>query len=120
MAGRGGAADRIAAVPREDVAICQVTVSEVEFGLRRSSRSRRRTRLERQWEVIGAELMRVAWDDEVSRVFGEQKARLQSSGRRLNDFDLAIAAHAIAHGMTLVTADAAFARLRLQCENWVV
>jgi predicted nucleic acid-binding protein len=37
----------------------------------------------------------------------------------MNDFDLAIAVHALAYGLTLVTADRAFERLRLPRENWL-
>ena len=35
-------------------------------------------------------------------------------------FDLAIAVHALAYGLTLVTADRAFERLKLSRENWLV
>jgi predicted nucleic acid-binding protein len=37
----------------------------------------------------------------------------------MSDFDLAIAVHAVAYGLTLVTADRAFERLRLRRENWL-
>jgi predicted nucleic acid-binding protein len=119
MAGRAGVTARVEALSRDEVAICQVTAAEIEFGLRRLPRSHRRASLERRWEVIGAELVRVSWDDQVSRIFGEQKARSYGGGKRLSDFDLAIACHALAHAMTLVTADAAFSRLRLDLENWL-
>jgi predicted nucleic acid-binding protein len=55
----------------------------------------------------------------VSRRFGERKARLERAGNRMSDFDLAIAVHAVAYGLTLVTADRAFERLRLRQENWL-
>ncbi len=56
--------------------------------------------------------------DEVSRVFGERKAQLERRGKRMSDFDLAIAAHAIAFDLIVVTADSALERLRLQREIW--
>ncbi len=112
-------AARVAKAPREDVAISQVTVAEIEFGLRYLPASKRRRALEAQWAAIGSELIRLPWDDEVSRRFGERKARLERSGNRMSDFDLAIAVHALAYGLTLVTADRAFERLRLRRENWV-
>jgi predicted nucleic acid-binding protein len=37
----------------------------------------------------------------------------------MNDFDLAIAAHAIASGSIVVTADVAFGRLGIRRENWL-
>ncbi|MEN8161236.1 MAG: PIN domain-containing protein [Myxococcota bacterium] len=120
MRGEPHVATRVAETPREDVAISQVTAAEIEFGLRYLPASRRRRALEAQWSAIGHELIRLPWSDEVSRRFGEQKARLEKAGRRMSDFDLAIAVHALAYGLTLVTADRAFERLRLPRENWLV
>ncbi len=119
MRGEPGVATRVAGTPREDVAICQVTAAEIEFGLRYLPSSKRRRTLEAQWSVIGSELLRLPWSDEVSRRFGERKARLEKAGRRMSDFDLAIAVHALAYGLTLITADRAFERLRLPRENWL-
>jgi tRNA(fMet)-specific endonuclease VapC len=119
MRGEAGVATRVAATPREDVSISQVTAAEIEFGLRYLPASRRRRALEAQWSAIGSELVRLPWSDEVSRRFGERKARLEKAGRRMSDFDLAIAVHALAYGLTLVTADRAFDRLRLPRENWL-
>ena len=101
------------------IAISQVTVAEIEFGLRCLAASKRRRALEAQWSAIGPELIRMPWDDEVSRRFGERKAQLERGGNRMSDFDLAIAVHALAYGLTLVTADRAFERLRLRRENWL-
>ena len=112
-------AARVAKTPREDVAISQVTAAEIEFGLLYLPASKRRRTLEAQWSAIGSELIRLPWSDEVSRRFGERKARLEKAGRRMSDFDLAIAVHALAYGLTLVTADRAFERLRLARENWL-
>jgi tRNA(fMet)-specific endonuclease VapC len=119
MIGREPVARRVADLPRDDVAIAQVTAAEIEFGLRVLPRSRRRSVLARQWATIGAELVRLPWDDEVSRAFGERKARLEPAGLRMSDFDLAVAAHAIAYRLTVVTGDQAFARLRIRRENWL-
>ena len=119
MRGEPGVAARVAGTPREDVAICQVTAAEIEFGLRYLPASKRRRALEAQWSAIGGELIRLPWSDEVSRRFGERKARLEKAGRRMSDFDLAIGVHALAYGLTLVTADRAFERLKLSRENWL-
>ena len=120
MRGEPHVAARVTSASREDVAISQVTVAEIEFGLRSLPASRRRRALEAQWSAIAAELIRLPWSDEVSRRFGERKARLEKVGRRMSDFDLAIAVHALAYGLTLVTADRAFERLKLSRENWLV
>jgi tRNA(fMet)-specific endonuclease VapC len=119
MRGEPHVATRVAGTSRDNVAISQVTVAEIEFGLRYLPASRRRRALEAQWSAIGSELIRLPWSDEVSRRFGERKAHLEKAGRRMSDFDLAIAVHALAYGLTLVTADRTFERLRLPRENWL-
>lgn len=93
MKGAPSVAIRLERTDRADVAISQVTVAEIEFGLRYVPPSKRRRLLQEQWQTIGAELIRLPWDDEVSRAFVERKARLERGGMRMSDFDLAIAAH---------------------------
>ena len=119
MRGVATVAARLAETPRSDVAISQVTVAEIEFGLHYLPASKRRRVLQQQWEAIGPELIHLSWDDTVSREFGDRKARLVRTGNRMSDFDLAIAAHAIALGLIVVTADAAFVRLGIRRENWL-
>jgi tRNA(fMet)-specific endonuclease VapC len=119
MKGAPAVSARIAQTAREDVGVSQITVAEIEFGLHYLPPSKRRTELRRQWGAIGSELLRVSWDDRISRAFGEHKARLERSGDRISDFDLAVAAHAIALGLIVVTADRAFERVRVRRENWL-
>jgi tRNA(fMet)-specific endonuclease VapC len=119
MKGHPGIAARMIATTRADVGITQITIAEIEFGLRYLPASRRRRLLQEQWNVISPELIRLPWDDQVSRAFGERKARLEKAGNRMSDFDLAIAAHAIAHGAIIVTADEGFDRLGIRRENWL-
>ena len=119
MKGVPTVAVRLARTPRADVGIAQVTAAEIEFGLRCLPASKRRRLLEEQWRAIGSELIRLPWTDDVSRAFGERKARLERAGKRMSDFDLAIVAHAIVHGCIVVTADAAFARAGIRHENWL-
>ena len=119
MKGHPAIAARMIATTRPDVGITQVTVAEIEFGLRYLPASRRRRLLQEQWNLISPELIRLPWDDQVSRVFGERKARLERAGNRMSDFDLAIAAHAIAHGAIVVTTDEGFDRLGIRRENWL-
>jgi tRNA(fMet)-specific endonuclease VapC len=54
---------------------------------------------------VRSELLRVEWSDEVSERFGTVKAALEKKGRRIEDFDAAIAAHALARDAVLVTAN---------------
>jgi tRNA(fMet)-specific endonuclease VapC len=97
---------RLKSVGRADVAVPQPVVAEIAYGLARLPKSKKRTALEARWTFFAAELPRAAWTEEVSARFGELKATLEKRGRRIADFDAAIAAHALARGATLVTADA--------------
>lgn len=51
------------------------------------------------------ELGRAIWTDVVSERFGAIKAALEKRGRRIEDLDAAIAAHALAENAVLVTAN---------------
>lgn len=118
MKGDPPVAARVAEIARDDIAIAQVTAAEIEFGLKYLPASRRRSLLQEQWNVVGEELLRLHWTDEVSRIFGARKAQLERRGNRMSDFDLAIAAHALAYDLAVVTSDRAFSRLRVRRESW--
>jgi tRNA(fMet)-specific endonuclease VapC len=98
----------------------QPVVAEVEYGLARLPRSRRKVLLRDRWSVIERALERVQWTDAVSRRFGELKAELERTGGRLDDFDLAIAAHALDANAILVTSNVRhLSRVpRLELEDW--
>jgi tRNA(fMet)-specific endonuclease VapC len=69
---------------------------------------------------IVKEISRCPWTDDVSARFGEIKASLERRGERIEDFDVAIAAHAATHGAVLVTANRAhMSRVPgLEIEDW--
>lgn len=58
----------------------------------------------------------------VAEIFGMLKADLEKDGIRLDDFDLAVAACALAHNLTLVTNNTKhFERIEgLKLENWTL
>ena len=96
---------RLQAVNRSDVAIPQPVVAEIAYGIERLPKSKRREMLQQRFDAVRAELGRIAWTDIVSDRFGTIKATLEKRGKRIEDFDAAIAAHALAEGATLVTAN---------------
>lgn len=51
-------------------------------------------------------------DEEIGRVFGQERARLRQVGLIMSDLDLLIAATALHNDLTLLTADQAFDRLQ--------
>lgn len=122
MRGDPALLERLRAVEKPDVGVPQPVLAEIEYGLARLPRSRRRERLRARFELIRGELPRVPWTDDVGAHFGATKAELERRGTRLEDFDIAIAAHALAHGAVLVTADRShMTRVRdLVVEDWSV
>ncbi len=113
---------RMRRMHRDDVAVPQPVLAELRYGIARLPHSRRRRVLEGLLDGIAEELDRCPWTDDVSARFGEAKAVLERRGERLEDFDVAIAAHALASGATLVTADRAhMPRIPgLDVEDWSV
>ena len=119
---RGSAAfvDRLASQAPSDIAIPRPVIAEIAFGIERLPRSRRRAALQDRFDLICSEIPRAEWTDDVSQAYGRIKAALERRGTRIEDFDAAIAAHAVATGGTLVTADRGhMARVPgLQVEDW--
>ena len=111
---------KLRVVSSSTVAIPQPVLSEVIYGLQRLPPSNKRSILHGRLELIRAEVSRLDWTDEVSEAFGTIKAALEKKGQRIEDFDAAIAAHALALEAVLVTADRDhMARVpKLKVEDW--
>lgn len=105
MKGSPAVVAHLTAVTPADVAIPQPVLAEIAFGIERLPRSKRRTSLQARWDLVSAELPRAEWTDAVSQAFGRIRATLERRGARIEDFDAAIAAHALALEATLVTAN---------------
>ena len=105
MKGNPAVVERLAATIPADVAVPQPVLAEIAFGIERLPRSKRRASLQARFELVSAELPRAEWTDAVSQMFGRVKATLERRGTRIEDFDAAIAAHALVLEATLVTAD---------------
>lgn len=120
MKGNEAFVERLASQTPADVAIPQPVIAEIAYGIERLPRSRRRSILQARFDLICSELSRVEWTDGVSHAFGRIKAALERRGTRIEDFDAAIAAHALANGATLVTSNADHMNRvpGLAIENW--
>lgn len=105
MKGSVAVVERLAATKPADVAVPQPVLAEIAFGIERLPRSKRRAALQSRFDLISAELPRAEWTDLVSQMFGRIKATLERRGTRIEDFDAAIAAHALALDAALVTAN---------------
>jgi tRNA(fMet)-specific endonuclease VapC len=105
MRGDEAVVKRLASHVPADVAIPQPVIAEIAYGIERLPRSRRRRLLQSRFDLVCSEIPRTAWTDTVSQAYGRVKATLERRGTRIEDFDAAIAAHALAAGATLVTAN---------------
>ena len=120
MRGESDVEDRLLDEAPGSVYLAQPVIAEIRYGLARLPRSRRRDILTGRFDLLTRTLPRATWSDEVSEQYGNVKAQLETTGQRLDDFDLAIAAHALTLGATLATRNVKhFSRLAvLDVERW--
>ncbi len=103
MAGEPPVCERLLSHSRTDVLLPQPVIAEIEYGLARLPKSKKKSRLLARFQIFLGEIHRAPWTDEVSQAFGRAKTDLERRGVRIEDFDVAVAAHALALGATLVT-----------------
>lgn len=112
---------RLTGQPVADVLISSITLAELEYGLHRKGQP---ARLRAALTQVLLRLDVLPWDDKVAICYGEVCSTLEAKGINLSDFDMMIAAHAVATGTTLVSRDKAFAKVakllapRLTLEVW--
>jgi tRNA(fMet)-specific endonuclease VapC len=122
MKGDERVVERLRRLNKGEAGIPQPAIAEIAYGIERLPRSKRRSALEDRFNLVRTELARSAWTDAVSEQFGLVKATLERKGQRIEDFDAAIAAHALAEGAILVTANLRdMARVPdLNVEDWAL
>jgi tRNA(fMet)-specific endonuclease VapC len=103
----------------EDEVVCLsvITEAEIRYGLaKRPEAVALRERME--WFLAAVKVL--PWGRDEARAYGALRAKLESSGKTLENMDMMIAAHAIATGAVLVTNDKAFAQVEdlHATENW--
>ncbi len=120
MAGEPLVCERLLSHARPNVLLPQPVIAEIEYGLARLPKSKKKDRLRTRFHVFLEEMHRAPWTDEVSLAFGWAKADLERRGVRIEDF--AVAAHALALYATLVTDNLDHMRRvqNLQVENWPI
>jgi len=109
---------RLTKVPVGQVVMSSVTLAELEYGLHRKSNP---LRLRNALTQVLLRIDVLPWDEDVATCYGEFCATLEAQGINLSDFDMMIAAHAVASDATLVSRDKAFAQVpkdRLRLEIW--
>ena len=108
-------------VPVGQVVMSSVTLAELEYGLHRKGRP---PRLRNALTQVLLRIDVLPWDEDVATCYGEFCATLEAQGINLSDFDMMIAAHAVAVNAILVSRDKAFAQVpagenqNLRLEIW--
>jgi predicted nucleic acid-binding protein len=77
--------ERLLQTEPEQVRVPQPVVAEIEYGLARLPRSKRRQALEERLSILLRGVTRLPWSDEVSKTFGALKAALEKT-RAFIDF----------------------------------
>jgi tRNA(fMet)-specific endonuclease VapC len=120
MRGHPAIVAHVEATPRLAIRVPQPVLPEIAYGLARLPRSKRKDDLVGLFRLIRQGFPRALWDDMVTDHYGRAKALLESRGERIEDFDVAVAAHALAADAVLVTANQQhMARIPgLRIEDW--
>ena len=99
---------RLQAYRAEGLAIAIVSLAELYEGVFRSDNPAANENILNNF-LTGVTILGI--DEEVCIIFGREMARLRQVGMAVGDMDLLIAATALRHGLTLLTADRDFERV---------
>jgi tRNA(fMet)-specific endonuclease VapC len=106
---------RLSKVAVDELGISAVTEGELHYGVVRKGSAPLRIALEQFLLTVTI----VAWDSAAAREYGRLRTELERQGQVPGGMDLMIAAHAMALGVILVTADRALGRIKnLKTEDW--
>ncbi len=109
---------RLTQLPVGRAVLSSITLAELEYGLHRKGQPQR---LRNALTQILLRMDVLSWDESVAVCYSEFCSTLESQGIHLSDFDMMIAAHAVAADAILVSRDKAFAQVpaeRLSLEIW--
>jgi tRNA(fMet)-specific endonuclease VapC len=111
---------RLAQIPPRDQCTSSITLGELVYGAQRST-DRSAELLERIDRLIPAQLPVLPFDESAARRYGSLRARLERAGIAIGEADMRIASIALAHGLTMVTANLRhFKRVHgLDVEDWL-
>ena len=114
---QGRVAERIREVGEMNVCTSIIVAAELRYGAAKKGSPRLSAQLE---AVLGA-LDVLPFEVPADAAYGRLRARLERAGQPIGANDLLIAAHAVAFGHALITANERdFRRIKnLRCENWL-
>ena len=110
--------DRFNALEISQIAISSITMSELSYGVHKSSKPHQNQIALAQF---AAPLEILPYSDDASQYYGALRTRLEKQGTPIRALDMLIAAHALSLNCTLVTNnEKEFSRVpKLNIENWV-
>jgi len=122
MKGNPNVLERMRGAGRKKLAVPEPVHAEIAYEIERLPKSKKRLKLLALYTAIYEELGSMPWTHEVTEHFASVKSTLEHKGKRIEDFDAAIAAHALAAGAILVTADVGHMERvpGLKIEDWAV
>ena len=116
LRGQGGVGDRIRACRPSELCISAITLAELRYGAdRKGSR-----KLHGLIDMFAASVVVAPFDEGAAAEFGRIGSLLANRGTPIGDFDVLIAAHAVALRCTLITNNVRhFSKVPgLSVENW--
>jgi tRNA(fMet)-specific endonuclease VapC len=110
--------DRLRQIQISQVCISSITLSELEYGVMKSSKPGQ-NRLALVQFVAPMEIL--AYGDEAAQHYGELRVYLEKQGTPIGSLDMLISAHALSGGYILVTNNVKEFRQvpKLEIDNWV-
>jgi tRNA(fMet)-specific endonuclease VapC len=109
---------RLKSTPAREIAVCSVVWAELLYGARKYEK--RQDRIARVERTL-APFQSLPFDDAAARHYAEIRDDLETRGEVIGPNDLLIAAIARTHGLTLVSNNREFERVRgLTVEDWTV
>jgi tRNA(fMet)-specific endonuclease VapC len=103
-------------VPMSEVGVSVITEAELRFGVARKAGSPRLK------QAVDEFLLRVEilpWDSPAAQHYAALRSALEDAGAPMGNFDMMIAAQALAAEATLITHDRGFHRVKhLKIEDW--
>ena len=118
LKGQFGLDDKINAVGPENCFISEITLAELKFGAEKSVQKEKNRQTLKKFERTFSTLPIYGALD----IYAAEKARLQSKGKSLDEFDLLIGATAIAGNLILVTRNVSdFNRMNgIEIQDWTI
>jgi tRNA(fMet)-specific endonuclease VapC len=115
---QGAVTPRIAEVGAENICVSIITAAALRYGCAKKGSAKLTARIE---AMLGA-VQVLALDAPADAAYGDIRVALETAGKPIGPNDLLIAAHAVAVGAVLVTANTGeFGRIaHLHVENWLV